>query len=233
MCSAHADLNGMLKFCFPFVLTLTAGMAAADLSGPLRVIDGDTVAIGEMRIRLHGIDAPERDQNCGGAHAPMWNCGSWVTAEVRARYEGRQATCAAVDVDRYKRIVARCSVDGEDIGASLVEGGLAFAYTRYSEAYVPQQRRAVVRKAGLHATGVQSPAAFRKSERQGHSAQRLASAPQGCVIKGNISHGSGARIYHLPGQAWYDATAIRPDRGERWFCSEEQARAAGWRRAQR
>jgi hypothetical protein len=53
----------------------------------------------------------------------------------------------------------------------------------------------------------------------------------GCHIKGNVSIGSGERIYHVPGQAYYDATTIRPQYGERWFCSEAEARAAGWRRS--
>lgn len=52
----------------------------------------------------------------------------------------------------------------------------------------------------------------------------------GCVIKGNISK-SGERIYHVPGQRYYDVTVISPERGERWFCSEAEARRAGWRKA--
>ena len=52
-----------------------------------------------------------------------------------------------------------------------------------------------------------------------------------CNIKGNISINSGARIYHVPGQHYYDDTVIRLEYGERWFCSEADARAAGWRRA--
>lgn len=55
----------------------------------------------------------------------------------------------------------------------------------------------------------------------------------GCDIKGNISINSGARIYHMPGQEDYEATIIRPKYGERWFCSEAEARKAGWRRASR
>jgi len=54
-----------------------------------------------------------------------------------------------------------------------------------------------------------------------------------CDIKGNISIGSGAKIYHVQGQEYYDDTIIRPEYGERWFCSEQEARAAGWRRAGR
>lgn len=53
----------------------------------------------------------------------------------------------------------------------------------------------------------------------------------GCDIKGNVSINSGERIYHVPGQRYYSETRIRPEYGERWFCSEAEARAAGWRRS--
>ena len=53
----------------------------------------------------------------------------------------------------------------------------------------------------------------------------------GCKIKGNISVNTGERIYHVPGQQYYFQTVISPSKGERWFCSEAQARAAGWRRS--
>lgn len=52
-----------------------------------------------------------------------------------------------------------------------------------------------------------------------------------CVIKGNISQRTGEKIYHVPGGGYYDATRINPIAGERWFCSEAEARAAGWRRS--
>ena len=56
-------------------------------------------------------------------------------------------------------------------------------------------------------------------------------AGAGCVIKGKISYSGGQRIYHVPGQHYYDQTVIDPAKGERWFCSEAEAQAAGWRRA--
>jgi hypothetical protein len=59
----------------------------------------------------------------------------------------------------------------------------------------------------------------------------LASFGQNCSIKGNVSIGSGERIYHVPGQEFYAETVIRPEYGERWFCSEAEARSAGWRRS--
>jgi hypothetical protein len=53
----------------------------------------------------------------------------------------------------------------------------------------------------------------------------------GCGIKGNISTRTGERIYHMPGQKYYFETRINWFRGERWFCSESDARAAGWRKS--
>ncbi|ANN59643.1 hypothetical protein A9174_24950 [Mesorhizobium loti NZP2037] len=55
----------------------------------------------------------------------------------------------------------------------------------------------------------------------------------GCYIKGNISINTGEHIYHVPGQEHYWETKISPQYGERWFCSEQEAVAAGWRRARR
>lgn len=52
-----------------------------------------------------------------------------------------------------------------------------------------------------------------------------------CAIKGNISINTGERIYHVPGQKYYQETRISPQHGERWFCSESEARSAGWRRS--
>jgi hypothetical protein len=53
----------------------------------------------------------------------------------------------------------------------------------------------------------------------------------GCDIKGNISYNTGERIYHVPGQEYYWETRIDSSKGERWFCSEDEARKAGWRKS--
>jgi len=62
-------------------------------------------------------------------------------------------------------------------------------------------------------------------------AASIAGAGGHCAIKGNVSIDSGERIYHLPGQKHYSETRIDARYGERWFCSEEEARSAGWRRS--
>lgn len=59
----------------------------------------------------------------------------------------------------------------------------------------------------------------------------IAAVTPGCSIKGNISWNTGERIYHTPGQSYYDETRVRLFSDERWFCSEAEAAAAGFRRA--
>lgn len=204
---------------------LAAGAVAADVSGPVRVIDADTLDVGGARVRLHGIDAPELSQNCGAPAGGDWPCGRWAAEIAAAQYDGRLAVCHPLDRDRYGRIVARCAVDGADIAAVLVRQGAAFAYRRYAEDYVGDERAARADRLGVWAGGAQAP------ERVRAQPAVPAAAPGGCAIKGNIS--SNGRIYHLPGQAFYDRTVIRESGGERWFCTEAEARAAGWRRAAR
>lgn len=198
--------------------------------GPAHVVDGDTFVIDGQRIRLHGIDAVEGDQRCGGEGSPMWACGKWVTAEVTARYEGRVLECFQTDTDRYGRIVAVCMDQNQELNRELVRSGLAFAYPKYSDRYIGDEAYAKRVKAGLFGTGVTQPAAFREAARDGLQAQYARAVPEDCKIKGNIN-GKGVKIYHMPGQKYYAGTKITPSKGERYFCTEAEARAAGWRRS--
>jgi endonuclease YncB( thermonuclease family) len=213
------------------VLAVSASTALAvqsEFSGRINVIDGDTVDVGLIRVRLHGIDAPERDQTCTAPDGRDWACGRWVSDQVRGAFQGRTARCQPVDVDRYGRTVARCDADGADMGQTLTRNGWAFAYRKYSRAYVGDETASRRAGLGLHASRVEAPAQFRKNRgKDGDD-----SARQDCAIKGNIS-ASGARIYHSPGQRDYDRTVIHTGKGERWFCSASQARSAGWRAAKR
>lgn len=221
----------MLRICSLLVLILSGlPVAAAEIAGTVRVIDADTFDVDGTRVRLHGVDAPEREQRCGGRDAPMWDCGLWVTRVARDRYDGRHARCAVLDTDRYGRAVTRCTIDGEDVGRAMVADGLAFAYRAYSMDYDLDEKTAAVNGRGLHATGIAAPADFRAAGRRAGAAHDVAAAPDGCAIKGNIAS-DGERIFHAPGQRWYSRTRVSTAKGERWFCSESAARAAGWRRA--
>lgn len=222
----------MLRISLLIILILfpVAGLAQG-FGGSVRVIDGDTLDVGGIRVRLHGVDAPELGQGCTDADGATWDCGTWAADQVRARIGARIARCETVEMDRYGRTVATCTVARQDVGRMLVTEGLALAYRKYSMAYDLDEKRAVIAGRGLHAHRFERPADHRRAGREERAAQNAAPDRE-CAIKGNISR-SGTRIYHLPGQADYARTAIRTGQGERWFCSEGAARAAGWRRARR
>ena len=200
-------------------------------SGAIEVIDGDTFDVGHTRLRLYGVDAPEIGQTCTNAGGAAWDCGTWVRDQVRARFEGQKARCEEVVQDLYGCSVARCTLRGKDMGRVLVQEGLALAHRKYSMAYDLDEKGAVVAGRGLHAHVMARPEEYRRAVRAERVAQKPAPDPA-CAIKGNISR-KGRRIYHMPGQDHYDRTSISTERGERWFCSETNARAAGWRRAKR
>tara|TARA_R110002049_G_scaffold46486_5_gene135077 strand:- start:888 stop:1553 length:666 start_codon:yes stop_codon:yes gene_type:complete len=206
---------------------LQANLGDRGFSGPVRVVDGDTLEVAGIKVRLHAIDAPETDQMCLTRQGTDWACGGWITKVVRDRYSGQTAQCQGIETDRYGRTVARCTALGEDIGGWLVAEGFAFAYVQYGSDYVEIERRAAAADRGLHAVRMQTPAEHRKAKRS-----RPVEASGACRIKGNIS-AKGERIYHTPGQEFYSRTRINTAKGERWFCSEAAARAAGWRRARR
>lgn len=207
----------------------------ARITGAIRVIDGDTFDVGTTRVRLFGIDAPEGDQPCTDAQGIVLACGSFVTTQVRDAYRGKQATCRQVDTDRYGRSVARCVVGGVDVGQNLVASGLAFAFAQYSRDYIAVEKAAIRAGRGIHAYDIQRPSQFRAEKREVAAAAAKTPAQvgeNGCTIKGNIS-AKGARIFHVAGQRDYQKTSIKTNKGERWFCSAQEARAAGWRAARR
>lgn len=127
-------------------------------SGAVAVIDGDTLDLDGRRIRLHGVDAFERDQMCGSG-ASAWPCGQIAAQTLERRLDGRSVTCEPLDTDRYGRTVARCRTGGEDVAAFLVDRGLAVAYRRYSDDYVAAEGHA--RAAGI---GVWRDPAFTSPE---------------------------------------------------------------------
>ena len=216
----------MLRICSALVLICASLPVWADLSGYVRVIDADTIDVGGVRVRLHAIDAPEEDQICQTEQGVDFACGAWASAQVLDRFGGTYARCAQTDTDRYGRVVAICQVDSVDMGQEIVSQGWAFAYRRYGMDYDLDEKSAYVADRGLHGLRVQSPAQFRKTRAKG----RIPPNPS-CRIKGNIS--KNGRIFHVPGQEFYEQTGINLTRGERWFCSPAEARAAGWRAARR
>ncbi len=209
------------------VLFFLATPALADVTGPARVIDGDTLEVQGERIRLHGIDAPESRQLCFIDGKP-WQCGEDATNALAGMIARRPVACEDLGRDRYERIIARCAVAGEDIESWMVVNGWAVAYRRFSLDYVEEEATAQAARRGIWAGEFVKPWEWRRGKRIAANDD----APGQCKIKGNIGR-SGERIYHVPGGQYYDRTKINPSKGERWFCSEAEAIAAGWRRSKR
>ena len=104
-----------------FLLMTVPALAA----GPeIRVLDGDTIKIGKVNYRLHGIDAPEKAQRCQRDNID-WLCGQEAAAHLRGLINGRPVSCAEKDRDRYGRVVAICHAGGVDLNRAMVRAGLA------------------------------------------------------------------------------------------------------------
>ncbi len=203
-------------------------LAGGDIVGPARVIDGDTLEVRGQRIRLHGIDAPESGQTCR-ADGKTWRCGRKAAFALTDKIGRAPVTCEERDRDRYGRIVAKCSVGGKDLGEWMVLRGWALAYRQYSTAYVDEEAAAQAAAVGMWRGEFIPPWEWRRGKRL---ASQAAPQPMGCLVKGNINR-KGERIYHVPSSRWYDRTKIDLSKGERWFCTEEDAQKAGWRAPKR
>lgn len=124
--------------------------SANSVRGFARVVDGDTLVIGQVRVRLHGIDAPESKQTCKLA-TTEYPCGQAATAALQDKIGREAVTCSVRDTDRYGRKVSVCEADGLDLNAWMVRQGWAVAYTKYSRDYARQQSEAQAARLGLWA----------------------------------------------------------------------------------
>jgi endonuclease YncB( thermonuclease family) len=219
-----------MRILLVLCLVIATPAVAETLTGRARAVDGDTLEIAGDTVRIFGIDAPEHGQTCAREDGSGWDCGSWAAKELARRLRGTRVTCEGGERDRYGRLVATCTAGGEDVAEGLVRDGVAFAYLKYSQRYLADEKQAAVAGAGLWQGRAARPEDFRAEAAAALQAS-AAAVPGGCAIKGNIS--ASGQIYHLPGQEDHAATRISAAKGERWFCSEAEAQAAGWRRARR
>lgn len=140
-----------------FVLLLAVPALAAEPE--IRVLDGDTIKIGKMNYRLHGIDAPEKSQHCQRDNVD-WLCGQEAAAHLRTLIAGRPVTCTEKDRDRYGRVVAVCSAGGQDLNRAMVRAGLAWAYLAYSRDYEAAEWEAQLLGNGVWAASVRAEPAW-------------------------------------------------------------------------
>ena len=216
--------------------------AASTIRGrAIGVSDGDTITVLDAnelqhKIRLTGIDAPEKAQ-------PFGNVSKKHLSGLVYRKQVRVETTKK---DRYGRELGKvwvqpadCPTCGLTLDANLaqVTAGLGWWYREYAneqpvedrQRYEFAEKEARAKRVGLWRDVNPVPPwewRHRPADFEGTSIPQGA----GCVIKGNIN-AKGLRIYHLPGQLHYSDTQISETKGERWFCNEADAETAGWRRS--
>ncbi|RLA52460.1 MAG: nuclease [Gammaproteobacteria bacterium] len=188
----------------------------------IAIADGDTFTLltdnkSQVRIRLAEIDAPESGQPYGNESKKA----------LSRLVFGQQIDVTVQTTDRYGRTVGRPYVGGMDVCEEMVRLGAAWVYRDYviDRGLFDVEKDSKQAKRGLWGLS-ESQQVEPWNWRRGLGSGGV--TPDGCLIKGNINS-KGDKIYHVPGMRSYGPTRIDESKGERWFCSEEAAAAAGWR----
>lgn len=195
---------------------------ASTVEGRAVAVSGATLSIGTRTLRLAGIEAPEPHQLCARPGNKRWRCGEAARDALSRAVRGRRVVCELNGRTSQETPEATCRSGETDIAGELVRQGHVFAETGLFSSYGALESEAEQARAGLWAGEAERPQEWR--DRRWSEAMR--EAPGGCPIKGKVS--SGGRRYLLPWSPAYSDASVREQRGERWFCTEDEARAAGW-----
>ena len=164
MAEGTGTMRNMLIIMVLIFISCIAGAADA-LTGTPRIVDGDTIWIGESKIRLHGIDAPEARQECLRGDGTAYRCGEASTNALRALVGSQPVRCEGNTVDRYKRLIAVCYAGSINLNAEVVRQGWALAYRRYSKDYVSVEMEAQEARRGIWAGSFEAPWKWRQHRR--------------------------------------------------------------------
>ena len=156
-----------LAFLLPIIGFCAFGALAGEtLTGHPRIVDADTLAFGEERVRIEGIDAPETRQNCRDANGRTYACGKAATAALRARIGGEAVTCEGEERGRFGRLIGFCFfTDGTSLNEWVVRQGHAVAYRKYSTLYVEAEKAAKAERRGIWSGEFVPPWKWRKGAR--------------------------------------------------------------------
>jgi endonuclease YncB( thermonuclease family) len=218
----------------------------------LVIKDGDTITIDGTEFRFDGINAPEKDQLCLDGKGSRWTCGIEVRDRLVALVGSRAVRCDDQGADKAypTRRIGICSIEGDimSLNQRIVRDGWAVSFEPYAKGRFKQDEAdARENRRGLWAGCFSAPRDFRRWRKS--SAKLLGTAcpsdarnilfpddppmPPGCSIKGKVAlraEIAGYRgIYHMEGCRSYVSTK-KPNR---WFCSEDEAKAAGFRKSYR
>jgi endonuclease YncB( thermonuclease family) len=218
----------------PASVTSLAGLnpfAAKIVEGKAMATGGDIIRINGAVIRLSGIEAPEADQKCVGANKKKWACGEAASGALQRIIKGKTVRCEVSGADSAGRPFGVCQTvntgSSQDVAAALVKEGAVFADAGLFASYTSLEAEAQAKKLGLWKGEADRPADYRNKAWE----TAAKAAPDGCPIKGQVAGDS--KTYVMPWSPSYDGARVRTGRGERWFCSETEAQAAGWKMAAR
>ena len=127
-------------------------------------MDGDTIHIEKNKIRLNGIDAPEIDQTCMIKDI-VWYCGLESSLALKKLVLNNIIRCVVSGIDKYKRYIAECFINNQNINKFMVRNGWAIAYRYYSLDFVEDEYLAKKDKIGLWQGQFQEPYLYRKSKK--------------------------------------------------------------------
>lgn len=152
-------------FLMAFLITLLHTFALTAQEN-WKVIDGDTIRQGEKVIRFWGIDSPEINQRCLKKDGTEYKCGEDAKTALEVLIQNKPLICEYLNKDRYKRDVARCNVDGIDVGGLMISLGWAVDYARYSKGYYAlEQQQAQEAERGIWNGEFVMPNEWRRNKR--------------------------------------------------------------------
>ena len=143
------------------------------VTGHAKVTDGDTIKINTFKIRLDGIDAPEKKQKCKRPYLEIfmftfyedYSCGQKSTEALIKKINNQKITCKISNVDYFKRLIGECYKGKINLNAWLVSNGHAVAFRKYSKKYVSHETFAKQEKKGIWRGKFEIPWDYRKSNK--------------------------------------------------------------------
>jgi len=173
----------------------------------IKIIDGDTFDLeGGIRVRLAGADAPEYPEGCLGTQAKE---------RLEELILGKEVVVEVIEEDNFGRQIGYVEANGLLIDKVMIEEGLARAANGEEPRY--------------GATLLASEDSAKKAKRGLWSSQCL---KENCLIKGNFRSDKETKVYHLPECYNYEKIVINEREGDQWFCTEAEAKKAGFRKSE-
>ncbi len=194
------------------------------------MIDGDTLEVDGKVIQLYGIDAPELGQLCKNddSRSP---CGVEAALALRklVTVSDQKLHCSPWDGEPPERtadgaLIEVCQVGDKDLTEVMLENGYGVTAPDTFPDYAEAEKSAQDGHLGIWHSHFRLPWVWRAATADPGGP---AAADRDCNVKGTIN-ADGRRIYYVPTDPDYQQVAIDPSRGERLFCSDEDARLAGW-----